>query len=42
MAAELKTVPGTKELLNQIDDYDFKPALTTLAELKRKWIESNG
>ena len=34
----LKLIPGSRELIQQIENFDFKPALMTLAELKKKII----
>jgi len=35
LIAELKRIPGTEELVRQIDDYDFSAALKALGELMR-------
>jgi PAS domain S-box-containing protein len=34
---QLKAIPGAEELASQIESYDFKPALQTLAGLKEVW-----
>ncbi|MCL2026806.1 MAG: Hpt domain-containing protein [Leptospirales bacterium] len=34
---ELRDVPGTEELVHQIENYDFESAVFTLAVLKIKW-----
>jgi signal transduction histidine kinase/CheY-like chemotaxis protein/HAMP domain-containing protein len=39
---KLRAVPGTEKLVEQIEDFDFKPAVTTLVNFKKKWMESNG
>ena len=33
----IRSVPGTEDLAQQIEDYDFETAAKTLAELKKKW-----
>jgi signal transduction histidine kinase/DNA-binding response OmpR family regulator len=33
----LRLMPGSEELIRQIDDFDFEAALASLAELKKKW-----
>jgi PAS domain S-box-containing protein len=38
----VRAVPGTEKLARQMEEYDFKPALETLSELKKKWRRSNG
>jgi hypothetical protein len=37
---EIRAVPGTEELARRIEDYDFESAAEMLAELKKKWGES--
>jgi len=32
----LNKIPGTEDLIEQIDDFDFELAMTTLTELKKK------
>jgi CheY-like chemotaxis protein len=39
---EIYTVPGTEELAQQIEDYNFKQALQTLEVLKRKLVHRHG
>jgi hypothetical protein len=34
---EIRIVPGTEELVNQIENYDFESATIVLAGLKEKW-----
>jgi predicted nuclease with TOPRIM domain len=34
---EIRIVPGTEELVNQIENYDFESAAIVLAGLKEKW-----
>ena len=38
---ELRAVPGAEALVQQIDDFDFKSAVRTLVELKRKLEKSH-
>jgi len=33
----LRQVPGSEGLIQQLEDFDFSPALSTLAALKEKW-----
>ena len=33
---ELRAIPGSKELIQQLEDFDFKPAMDTIAEIKKK------
>ena len=35
---EIRTIPGAEGLVEQIEDFDFKSAITTLAELKKNWM----
>ena len=35
---EIRAVPGTEALAREIEDYEFEPAVQTLAILKQKWI----
>jgi hypothetical protein len=42
MIDKLRAVPGTGELIEQIEDFDFKPAVTTLVSFRQKWKENNG
>jgi HPt (histidine-containing phosphotransfer) domain-containing protein len=32
----IRAIPGTKQLVRQVENFDFKPALITIAELKEK------
>ena len=34
---DIRVVPGTEVLVQQIENYDFETALTTLVELMKKW-----
>jgi CheY-like chemotaxis protein/HPt (histidine-containing phosphotransfer) domain-containing protein len=34
---EIRSIPGADELANHIENFDFKPALKILSELKKKW-----
>jgi len=36
LVEELKMIPGSETLIQQIDDFDFEPALESLIELKKK------
>ena len=38
---ELRAVPGSEELVKQMDEFDFKSAAITLVNLKKK-LESQG
>ena len=33
----IRAMPGAEALAEQVDNFDFKPALATLAELKERW-----
>ena len=33
---DIRAIPGSDELIRQIEDFDFEPAVSTLAELKEK------
>jgi CheY-like chemotaxis protein len=35
---ELRAMPGSEHLIQQMEDFDFEPATATLAELQRKWV----
>ena len=35
---ELRAMPGSETLIQQMEDFDFEPAIATLAELQRKWV----
>jgi len=35
---EIRIVPGTEMLVQQIEDYDFESAARTLAEIKKDWM----
>jgi len=35
LLGKIRAVPGTEELVRQIEDYDFESAAETLAELMR-------
>jgi len=35
---ELRALPGSESLIQQMEDFDFEPASATLAELQRKWV----
>jgi len=35
---ELRAMPGSEYLIQQMEDFDFEPAITTLAELQQKWV----
>ena len=39
---EIRTVPGTETLVQQIEVFDFESALATLAEIKKKWKKNHG
>ncbi len=39
---ELRSIPGTEELVKHIENFDFKPALIILYELKKKWSKHDG
>ncbi|MDR2531273.1 MAG: PAS domain S-box protein [Oscillospiraceae bacterium] len=38
---EIRMIPQAGKLAQQIEDYDFEEAATTLAELKKKWRETH-
>jgi PAS domain S-box-containing protein len=35
---DLRSVPGSKKLIEQIEDFDFKPAFATLEKIKKTWV----
>jgi CheY-like chemotaxis protein len=37
MLDDIRSIPGTNMLVEQIEKYDFKLAIQTLAELKKRW-----
>ena len=39
---EIRSIPGTDELAKYIEDFDFKPALRILSELRKKWSKHDG
>jgi CheY-like chemotaxis protein len=38
LLGDIRTLPGTEELVWQIENYDFESAKTTLAELRKGWV----
>jgi CheY-like chemotaxis protein len=42
MIDELRAVHGTGELIEQIEDFNFKLAVTTFVNFRKKWMEGNG
>jgi signal transduction histidine kinase/CheY-like chemotaxis protein len=42
MIDKLRAVPETELLIKQMEDFDFKPALVTFEQQKRKWKQENG
>jgi hypothetical protein len=38
----LRRIPGTEKLINQLEDFEFEPALLTLAWLKKKAESEKG
>ena len=38
---EVRSIPGTEELAKHIENFDFKPALKVLSELKKKWSKND-
>ena len=41
MLETLQKIPGTKTLAHQIEEYDFKLAAKTLAEIRKEWGDSH-
>ena len=37
MVNDIRRLPGSDELVNQLEAFDFKPALLTISKLKNKW-----
>jgi hypothetical protein len=37
---EIRAVPGAEDLARLVEDYDFESAAEMLAELRKKWRES--
>jgi len=38
---EVRSIPGADELANHIENFDFKPALEVLSELKKQWSKND-
>jgi hypothetical protein len=34
----LRTIPDSEELIEQMEDFEFRQAAATLAELKKRWM----
>jgi len=35
---DLRTMPGSEKLIQQMEDFDFEPAIATLAALHKEWV----